>query len=665
MLAWAAMVGRGAESAPAAPVAAPAAPAAAPAAEPLAAPSAETPPDSVPRYVLDPIAVSAATWRAGDLELTRSVLGRSALARPGVLRLADALGPIPGLRVLRTGTPGSYAALSIRGSSNEQVLVLVDGRRLTTAQGGGVDLGGVDVATLERVEVVRGAASALYGSDAIGGVVNLVTRPSAGAPAMTTARFEGGSHGLRAGSLRHERPAFGSGRAWLRLHGLRSDGTYSYEDARGSAERVNAQVASNGFGLGGWIGASPRWRMTADFGLEESSEGVPGSSEFPTPDARRDDRAAAASAELRVALTDEEAGSGLRLRARVAADRRRRSYVDPLYDLSDRHVNRSAGVDLALAGGREGWEAGAELRSAELESTTDGSPVRQSAGLFARTPLVIESLGPLTVAPAARLDMTSDAEPLLGLRLALARDAGRHRVRLALGNAYRLPSFDDLFAADRGAQVGDPALRPERAREIELGLAGALGWWPARGAEDATYAATVYARRVEDLIQWTPGPDGRYRPHNVGLAVLHGVELELHAPLAVRGLRRPGDLALALTLLDARNESGEPAVDGRRLVYRPAVAGYAEIGGPIWLALELRGRLEATGGSYITAANTKRLPGYALVDLTLERALGGHVFGSLAVLNVGDVSAVDIRDYPLPGREWRLGVRWESPGGER
>lgn len=617
--------------------------------EPL--PPSAAAPDSAPRYILDPIPVSAAAWRGGDLALTRSVLGRSVLASPGVLRLADALGSVPGLRVLRTGAPGSYASLSIRGSSNEQVLVLVDGRRLTAAQGGGVDLGAVDVATLERVEVVRGAASALYGSDALGGVVNLVTRPEA-APQGTTLRFEGGSHGLLAGALRHERPAFGRGQAWLRLHGMQSDGDYSYVAARGVDVRDNADVAGDGLGLGIALRDARRRRVTADLAFEESSAGVPGSSEFPTPEARRDDRVATADAEVRLPVAP-----GTELLTGLAADRRRRSYVDPAYAIADRHVNRSAAIEMALERAASGWGGGVELRRAELESTTDGEHVRQTAGLYARDAMAWSSL---TLAPAARLDLASDGEPLYGLRLAAGLDLpGRSNLKLAAGNAYRRPSFDDLFAADRGASIGDPALRPERALEGEIGWHSPLAWPDALWDGEGAFTVTGYARRVEDLIQWTPGPDGRWRPHNVALAIVRGVELELSAPLGV-GLARPAALTLAMTALDARNESEEAAVNGRRLPYRPALAGQVEIGLELPFALGFRARWEATGSSYITAANTKRLPGYALLDLTCERALGRRVIGSVAVLNAGDVAAVDVRDYPLPGREWRLGLRLGS-----
>ena len=628
------------------------------AAEPLPAPttaaaadsSAHAPSaaDSAPRYVLDPIPVSAAAWR-DDPMLTKSVLGRSELASPGVLRLADALGSVPGLRVLRTGAPGSYAALSIRGSSSEQVLVLVDGRRLSAAQGGGVDLGAVDVATLERVEIVRGAASALYGSDAVGGVVNLVTRPEAVAQG-TSLRFEGGSHGVLAAALRHERPAFGRGLAWLRLHGLQSDGDYSYEGARGEDVRENADVASDGLGLGLALGAPEGRRLTGDLAFEETAEGVPGPSEFPTPEARRDDRVMTASSELRLPLA-----SGAQLRAGVAADRRRRSYVDPASDIADRHVNRSAAVTFGLESTGLGWSGGAELRHAELESTTDGDRTRQSAGLYARDAF---GWSTLTLAPAARLDVTSDAEPLWGLRLAAGLGLpGRRTLKIAGGNAYRLPSFDDLFAADRGASIGNPALRPERALEGELGLHTPLVWPSLLLAGEGALTVTGYARRIEDLIQWTPGPDGRWRPHNVGLAVVRGLELELMAPLPAPGLAQPASLTVAFTALDARDQSGEPAVDGRRLPYRPALSGQVELGLELPLALGFRARWQATGESYTTAANTKRLPGYALLDLTCERALGRRMIGSVAVLNALDVDAVDVRDYPLPGREWRLGMR--------
>jgi vitamin B12 transporter len=328
-------------------------------------------------------------------------------------------------------------------------------------------------------------------------------------------------------------------------------------------------------------------------------------------------------------------------------------------------VNRSGTIDLALERGAEGFTAGTELAQADLESTTDGDQSRRTAGFYARGPI---AAGRVTFAPAARLDIASDGAPLMGLRLAVGLDLpGRRNLRLAAGNAYRRPSFDDLFAADRGASVGDPNLLPERAREVEVELytplAGASSG-TGSGTAEAALTATAYARRIEDLIQWTPGPDGRYRPHNVGLAVIKGLELELRLPFRVPGLARPAALEVAGTALDARNESGEPAVDGRRLPYRPAVTGHAELGLGLPLALTARGRVEATGSSYVTAANTKSLPGYVLVDVSGERAVSRHLLISVAVLNVGDIQAVDVRDYPLPGREWRLGLRLSTFPGE-
>ncbi len=370
-------------------------------------------PDSVPRYVLPPIPVEAEAWRGADDGTTRSVLGRSALARTGVLRLSDALGPVPGLRVVRTGAPGSYAALSIRGSSNEQVLVLVDGRRLTAAQGGGVDLGGIDVATLERVEVVRGAASAIYGTDAIGGVVNLITRPAA-ASSITTCRLEVGSFATAALALRHEQGVGERRNLWVRAHGLRSDGAYSYRDRRGESERQNADVEGAGLGLGMRMMAGDRAELMLDGGLDGVLEGVPGPSEFPTPEARRDDRAASLTAQIR--RRPPSGDEGPELEAGAFGRRQRRSYVDPEAGIADRHVNVTAGIDLGVASAG-GWVARAELRRHALESTTDGERARRAAGLHLRGAIAACDRA-LSFAPAARLDLTSDAEPLLGGRLA-------------------------------------------------------------------------------------------------------------------------------------------------------------------------------------------------------------------------------------------------------
>jgi vitamin B12 transporter len=638
------------------------------AAEAPCAQGAATASDSLPTYRLDPVEIEAEAGRLLDegAPVALSVVEGAALERPGMLALADALRALPGVRVARSGAPGSFAAVSIRGTTNEQLLVLVDGQRLTSAQGGGVDFGAVDVTNLERVEVLRGGASALYGPDALGGVINLVTRPMRGGAGRTTLRLEGGNLGTVAGSLRHDRPTGRSGRLWLQGHGFRTDGDFDYRERGRERERRNADAESEGVAVGLRLRPGSTLRLTVDGALESGEQGVPGTVEFPTPEARRRDRHAAASAML---ILDDHPGAATRLAISARRQRDRRRYSDPAREIEDRHVNRSTGLELkversfldARGGSRSQppvtepkeklparFTAGVEMREATLESTTDGDQERQSAGFFLRGQL---ARGSLLLAPALRLDTQSDLDPFLSPRLALRLDLpGGHQLRFATGRAYRPPSFDDLFFAGRAGALGNPDLAPERALEVELGVE--------RGLESVggRIVASLFWQEIEDLIQWQLGPDGRWRPHNVGLAVIRGAEFEtamnLHFPFS-----RASSLNASLSLLDARDRSGEPHLDGRRLPYRPSIQGQIQLEVPATPRLQLIAAWQLVDRSYITAANTKSVPGYGVVNFTAARRFGSHLTGSLAVLNLTDVAAVDVRDYPLPGREWRLALR--------
>lgn len=628
------------------------------------------PPDTA-RYVLPPIPVEAARLRpaADGLPVSASFLERAALARTGVLRVADALAGVPGVRVARFGAPGSMSAISVRGVSNEQVLVLLDGRRLNPAQGGGVDLGQVDVAALERVEVVRGGASALYGAAALGGVINLVTRPpAAAAGGRSTVRLEGGSFGTAAAALSHERTLGGASRLWLSAHGLRTAGDYAYTDRGTESTRENAFVRTAGATLGYRREQGSGSGVTVDGSLTGGEQGVAGTIEFPTPAARREDRQAQVAAEL--VRGDRRAW----LTLAAHAGRQRRGYIDPDHAIADRHVNRVLGLGLrwdrlldarqvagsAPSGGagreRGRLTAGLELDRAALESTTDGDRVRHGAALYGRGEFV---RGRLALAPAARLDVAAEHAPIVSPRLAFALALpGASELRVAAGLAYRPPSFDDLFAADRGASIGNPALAPERATEIELGLARAFAF---AGGGRARFAASAFHQEITDLIQWAPGPDGRWRPHNVSRAVLRGLELEGGTQLAGPGGPLPAEFAAAVTFLDARDRTGDAQTGGRVLPYRARVEGRADLTVTAGAATRFLVGWRGVGRSFITAANTKLLPGYGLLDLTVEKGLGRRVTASLAVLNAGGVEAVDVRDYPLPGREWRVAVRAEAP----
>lgn len=164
-----------------------------------AAPGQSNPGQNNPGYV--PLPMLVVTANRTPLPIER--LGASVTVIPaediqsfGTKSLADVLRGTPGLNITESGGPGSLTNVSLRGSNPGQTLVLIDGIRVGDASStdGALDFGALSAVDIERIEVVRGPQSALYGSDAMGGVINIITRKGERTPRRSV-QVEAGSYG--------------------------------------------------------------------------------------------------------------------------------------------------------------------------------------------------------------------------------------------------------------------------------------------------------------------------------------------------------------------------------------------------------------------------------------------------------------------------------------
>lgn len=582
-----------------------------------------------------------ATRRVGPAELRR---------RPGAT-LAAVLGPQSGLRLASRGGDTSPSLPSIRGSTAEQVLVLVDGRRRNLAQGGGIDLTSLPLQSIEAVDVVRGGASSVWGSDAIGGAIHVQTRPAA--PGAASLRLVSGSFGRRTAEAR---VAVGLAERWSAAWSGRAhatDGNYPFvDDARGTRHEIengdDEQWSTHGRLDGRWGGA----RVRFDLDAATRDRGIPGSEEFPTPSARSE---------------EDEFAAGFRLAAArpgtwrpvldLAWTQREKAYAEPAAafgPVREEHRGRQMRGEAQLErhADRQVWRAAVGGHIDHLRSTTDGD--RRRAAAFTRAQGTREwALGDarLRGTVAARIDFVEDFAPEASPRLGLNwRRPNGVQFRGSFGTAYRTPSFDELFWPPRASAAGNPDLRPERGIDCDLGIE-----W-ANGANEQRLGLEGFVRRVDDLIQWVPGAAGIWRPHNIGRAELRG--LEAHAAARIPRTAPGWRWQAALAFLDARDRTGEPNVDGRALPYRPewsgAVSGFAPL---------LGGECEVTwtfvSEVYVTRANTKTLPGSARGDVRFRRPWRSDLSLELAWLNVTNEAARDFRNYPRPGRSLLLALTWE------
>jgi outer membrane cobalamin receptor len=567
--------------------------------------------------------------------------------------LRDVLLPLAGLRVTSPGGSWAGSSVSLRGSTADQVLVVVDGRRWNRAQGGGVDLSTIALSSVESVDVFRGGASPFWGSEAIGGAILVHTRRAD--PGACSVRLGSGSFGER--SLTASASTTLPARGWRSLVGgqlFDTSGDYSFDDAsrgargvqNGDVRRAHADLRADG--------QAGRFAVRADAGLLDAERGVPGSAEFPTPTARLEDRRATGG--LRI----EDSSSAWRPALDVSVLRQDRHYHErdeafgPI-DESHRNVRVEADLGAAWSGRSLALRAAGGAATDRLESTTDGTRRRDSGSARGQLSLDRSAAGvPVRWMLAGRLDVTDgfapSASPRAGVRVVPA--PGRLAFSASAGTSYRTPSFDELFWAPRATAAGNPNLQPEHGRDLDLGVE--LWALPLRGV----LSLGAFVRDVDDLIQWIPGASGIWRPHNVGRVRISGAEAEGHAEAKLpggAGVRASG----SATLLEAVDRTGEPNVDGKRLPYRPQWSGAAAV----VLAHPVTGELEAAcrhvGDVYVTRANTKTLPGSFVVDLRWRRDLAQGARVDAGVTNVGDVPARDFRDFPLPGRSWNVALTWE------
>ena len=562
-----------------------------------------------------------------------TIIDRDEIERRQTVVITDLLATTPGVTVTRNGSIGGLTAVRIRGAEDAQTLVVIDGVRVNdpSSPGGAFDFANLLSSSVERIEVLRGPNSVPWGSQAIGGVVNVITAtpPAEGVRARANAEYgyadqlfasagvQGGrgalTGSLTGGYLRTDgisAAASGTERDGYRQYG--ANGRLGLEIADGVGLDLRGYYADSRAELDGFPAPTFALADTPDFSKAQELYGYAG---------------------LRADLADG------RLRNRVA------------FTIAD--INRdNLGGDFEFFGrGRsERYEYQGDFRLSDAVRVVAGvehEDSRFTDGDAAASVGVTSAYGQAILKPDRRLTVTGGvryddhetfgSETTVGADAALALDGGT-TVRASYGEGFKAPTLFQLF----GGFIGNAALVPERARNYGAGVEQAF--LDGRGRVGVTY----FRRRTRDQIDFDLGT---FTYLNIARTRAEGVEVELAL--------RPVDaltVAANYSYIDSRNRS--PGANfGNDLARRPrhsvsVVADYR-----LSFGLGVGATVTHVGDSFDDPGNLVRLDGYVLASLRAELPLGERLALYGRVENLFDEDYRTVAGYGTFGRAAYGGVR--------
>ncbi|MEP0822127.1 MAG: TonB-dependent receptor [Ignavibacterium sp.] len=567
--------------------------------------------------------------------------------------LGDIVGRSTSMFLRDLGGSGALKTAFLRGTAPQHLLVLVNGVRQNSHQNGLVDFTLLSVNDVQRVEIVRGGSSALFGADALGGVVNILTRtPETGLRVRLNG--EAGSYGFGRWRLEGEGRPGGIGLlAGAAYEQGRDEFPYRRPDGS-SATRTNADFRKRTAYMHGDapLGAETSIRMSTQ--AVRSERGVPGSLSFLSPEARQADDDALLGLEVR-----HSSLPGTQLSLKTSYHYSFQTYKDsnPLFPFQAAYRNGFVVVNPelhAVVGDNARILAGAEWNEGVLTGTDFTGAIRRvQRSLYASGELRLVWERPfvdlVTLYGMMRYDDISDVDealmPKVGINVRLLRDANV-RFRASYGASFRSPSFNDLYYVG----VSNPDLKPEHSASFDAGVLSAFGTATAAHHLSLTYFNIgTRDRIVFDLAT--------FRPVNIGRTRSTGLEGKYTGSFWNRALEL--EVSYAITDAVKRNESapGDPAYN-KQLLFIPRHSADIALTGR-WNVFEARVSYGMVGKRYTSEDHLEALPEYHVTDCILAARLQtgfGIVRVAGEVRNVFDRSYEVFEGYPMPGRTMRIGI---------
>ncbi len=569
------------------------------------------------------------------------VIDRDRIRATSADSLEDLLRRAGGIQLSRNGGPGQNASVLIRGSGASNTLVLIDGVRIGSATLGQADLSTISLGQVERIEILRGPGSSLYGADAIGGVVNIVTRRGEGA-AYVHGNLAGGNDASSEGHAAVSGAASGFDYA-LSLSGETSNGVSAIVpgDVFGLYNPDDDGFSRYGLQLAGGYSWQPGQRIGLSYNASQNRSRFDGAEYAPPsflPDPSPDFRNRTTTQLTTLQYQGDVATDWVALlRGSYQSDRLSSgaNFISR-YDTMRRQITAQA---IWTPSAQHQWVGAADLLTESISSTEYGAPDRDNTGLVLG---YAGRFGANKLQADLRWDHNSVYDDQTTGKLGWGMEvAPGWSLRAVAGTAFRAPTFNDLYFPNFGVVT----LRPERSRSVEAGLN--------YQAEQTSVAATAYYNKVSDLIGYQADPS--LCPPGLNFGCAGNTARALLQGITLQGLQQLGDLqfTLALDWLNAKDRDTGQTLPRRAANQQTVAVDYNA--GP-W---QLGGTVLRVGSRPDAGV---LLPAYALLNLNARWRFERFWQVEARVQNAFDKAHQPARDYQGAGRQLWLGLRYDGRG---
>ncbi len=602
---------------------------------------------------LDQIIVTGARApiTVGDVGSAVTIITRDDIERRQVRYVSELLRTVPGFAVSHTGAVGSQTQVRVRGSEANHVLVLVDGVRANDpATGDEFRWEYLATANIERIEVVRGAQSALWGSDAIGGVVHIITRSGSESSGFG-GYLEGGSDDTMNGAVNGAL----NGEGWSLGFGFEQLTTDGSNISRTGDEKEDSDVAT--------ASLNARFQPSEAMSLQIGARSIDAYTQFDSVDffttgLPSDSNVATDTTQNYVQLGASFGATEARLRQHLTAryfDSDNRNLLDDVEDSSAASDRMTLGYQADITFGRNLLSLAAEHERTQFEqrgAVNFGDPNQDQE--LNTTSGIVDFQGRagdrVTYLLSARLDNHSDFDNALTGRASLAwRANDLLTLRANVGTGQKTPTFTERFGFFPGQFIGNPDLKPERSLSYDLGLiyqvSGAASFEVALFEQDITDEIDGFVFDPASSLFTAANLDTDSKRSGIEL----GTRLALTENLGID---------LSYTYTDATENSS-------RELRRPRHAGSAQID---YGFLQSRARVTLSadyGGTrqdiffppFPNPSEIVTLDNYWLVDLAAQYEVSEDVTLFVRASNLLDESYEQVYGYRTQGRSTYAGIR--------